>query len=119
MINSTGFGGIRSPGFSSYDEHHLLTQRFYFILFIFFNSEILDKSFNLCKSQFPHLKMGIMMVSLIRLSRSYGMMHINLAQRERERGRDTSRGRSRLQAGRPTWDSIPGLQDHALNEGRC
>ena len=35
-------------------------------------------------------------------------------QRERERGRDTGRGRSRLHAGSPTQDSIPGLQDHAL-----
>ena len=33
---------------------------------------------------------------------------------ERERGRDTGRGRSRLHAGSPTRDSIPGLQDHAL-----
>ena len=33
---------------------------------------------------------------------------------ERERGRDTGRGRSRFQAGSPTWDSIPGLQDRAL-----
>ena len=34
--------------------------------------------------------------------------------RERERGRDTDRGRSRLHSGSPMWDSIPGLQDHAL-----
>ena len=33
---------------------------------------------------------------------------------ERERGRDTGRGRSRLHAGSPMWDSIPGLQDQAL-----
>ena len=33
---------------------------------------------------------------------------------ERERGRDTSRGRSRLHAGSLTWDSNLGLQDHAL-----
>ena len=33
--------------------------------------------------------------------------------RERERGRDTGRGRSSLHAGSPTWDSIPGLQDGA------
>ena len=33
---------------------------------------------------------------------------------ERERGRDTGRGRSRLHApGSPTWDSIRGLQDRA------
>ena len=37
-------------------------------------------------------------------------------ERERERGRDTGRGRSRLHAGSPTWDSILGLQDHALGE---
>ena len=35
---------------------------------------------------------------------------------ERERGRDTGRGRSRLHAGSPTWDSIPGLQDRALGQ---
>ena len=33
---------------------------------------------------------------------------------EKERGRDTGRGNSRLHAGSPTWDSIPGLQDHTL-----
>ena len=30
---------------------------------------------------------------------------------ERKRGRDTDRGRSRLHAGSPMWDSIPGPQD--------
>ena len=35
-------------------------------------------------------------------------------ERERERGRDTGRGRSKLHAWSPTWDSIPGLQDHTL-----
>ena len=39
-----------------------------------------------------------------------------VTQREREGGRDTGRGRSRLHAGSPTWDSIPGLQDHALDQ---
>ena len=34
--------------------------------------------------------------------------------RHRERGRDTGGGRSWLHAGSPMWDSIPGLQDHAL-----
>ena len=37
-------------------------------------------------------------------------------ERERERGRDTGRGRSRLHAGSPMWDSILGLQDHALGQ---
>ena len=32
----------------------------------------------------------------------------------RDRGRDTGRGRSRLHAGSLMWDSIPGLQNHAL-----
>ena len=36
-------------------------------------------------------------------------------ERYTERGRGTGRGRSRLHAGSPTWDSIPGLQDHALD----
>ena len=40
-------------------------------------------------------------------------------ERERERGRDTGRRRSRLHAGSPTWDLIPGLQDHALGRRRC
>ena len=30
-------------------------------------------------------------------------------ERERERGRDIGRGRSKLHAGSPTWDSILGL----------
>ena len=34
--------------------------------------------------------------------------------RDTERGRDASRGRSRLHAGKLMWDSIPGLQDHTL-----
>ena len=37
-----------------------------------------------------------------------------MRERERERGRDTGRGRCRLHAGRPTWDSMLGLQDQAL-----
>ena len=35
---------------------------------------------------------------------------------QRERGRDKGGGRSRLHAGSPTWDSIPGLQYHALGQ---
>ena len=35
-------------------------------------------------------------------------------ERERERGRDTGRGRSSFRARNLMWDSIPGLQDHAL-----
>ena len=37
-------------------------------------------------------------------------------ERERETETETGRGRSRLHAGSPTWDSIPGLQDHALGQ---
>ena len=36
--------------------------------------------------------------------------------RDRERCRDTGRGRSRLHVGSPMWDSIPGLRDHALSQ---
>ena len=35
--------------------------------------------------------------------------------RDTERGRDTGRGTSRLHAGSPKWDSIPGLQDQLLS----
>ena len=40
--------------------------------------------------------------------------YLFIHERHRERGRDTGRGRSRLHAGSPTWDSIPGPQDHTL-----
>ena len=36
--------------------------------------------------------------------------------RDIERGRDTGRGRSRLHAGSPMWDSIRGLKDHTLGQ---
>ena len=35
---------------------------------------------------------------------------------ERERGRDTGRGRSRLHAGNLMWDLIPETRDHALSQ---
>ena len=35
---------------------------------------------------------------------------------ENERGRDTSRGRSRLHEGSPVRDSILGLQDHNMGQ---
>ena len=39
-----------------------------------------------------------------------------MRERERKRGRDTGRGRSRLHAGSLMRDWIPGLQDHALRQ---
>ena len=36
--------------------------------------------------------------------------------RDTKRGRDTGRGRSRLHAGSPIWDSIPGPEGHALSQ---
>ena len=41
--------------------------------------------------------------------------YLFIHERHRERGRDTGRRRSRLHAGSPTRDSIPGLQDHDLD----
>ena len=35
---------------------------------------------------------------------------------ERKRGRDTGRGKSRIHAGSPMWDSIPELWDHDLSQ---
>ena len=40
---------------------------------------------------------------------------IYLFMKHRERGRDTSRGRSRLLTGSPMWDLIPGPWDHSLS----
>ena len=42
--------------------------------------------------------------------------YLFIHERHRERDRDTGRGRSRLHAGSPMWDSIPGLQGHALSQ---
>ena len=41
-------------------------------------------------------------------------IYLFMRDRETERGTDVGRGRSRLHAGSPTWDSVPGLQDQAL-----
>ena len=46
------------------------------------------------------------------LKRFYLFIH----ERHTERGRDTGRGRSRLHAGSPMQDSIPGPRDHALSQ---
>ena len=41
--------------------------------------------------------------------------YLFIHERHRVRGRDTGRGRSRLPAGSPMWDSIPGPWDDALS----
>ena len=43
---------------------------------------------------------------------------IYLFMRERERGRDIGRGRSRLPAGIPVQDSIPGPRDQDLSQSQ-
>ncbi|XP_072694727.1 cyclin-dependent kinase inhibitor 3 isoform X1 [Canis lupus baileyi] len=58
-------------------------------------------------------------IDSLRDLRGSGAIQTIKRQRERERRRDTGRGRSRLHAGSPTWDSIQGLQDHALGCRRC
>ena len=42
-------------------------------------------------------------------------IYLFVTHRQGERGRDIGRGRSRLHAGSLIWDSIPGLQNHALS----
>ena len=44
----------------------------------------------------------------------YLFTRIHREEREKERGRDTGRGRRRFHAGSPTQDSIPDLQDSTL-----
>ena len=46
----------------------------------------------------------------------FSLIFIYLFMIERQRGRDTGRGRSRLHSGSPMWDSILGLQDHTLGQ---
>ena len=58
----------------------------------------------------PFLKFIVIIVGFLR----FIYLFMRDTHRERERGRDTGRGRSRLHAGSPTWDSISGLQDHTL-----
>ena len=53
-----------------------------------------------------------MLITLFIFFKIYSFMK----EREREGGRDTGRGRSRLHAGSLMWDSIPGLQDYALGQ---
>ena len=43
------------------------------------------------------------------------ILYLFIHETHTHRGRDTGRGRSRLHAGSPMWDSIPGPQDHALS----
>ena len=45
---------------------------------------------------------------------NFKLIYLFMRDTERERGGDTGRGRSRLHAGNPTWDSIPGLQGYTL-----
>ena len=48
------------------------------------------------------------------LSRFFKFIYSGETGKERERGKDTGRGRSRPHAGSLMWDSILGLQDHTL-----
>ena len=44
-------------------------------------------------------------------------IYLFMTDTEREREAETQAERSRLHAGSPTWDLIPGLQDHTLAKG--
>ena len=55
-----------------------------------------------------HLQIGI--YTSVRLTFIFKRFYLLMRHRQRERQRETSR----LHAGSLTWDSIPGLQDHAL-----
>ena len=52
----------------------------------------------------------------IRLNRLPSSFYLFTHERHTKRGRDTGRGRSRLHARSPTWDSILGPLDHALSQ---
>ena len=44
------------------------------------------------------------------------IIYLFIHKRHRDRGRDIGRGRNRLHAGSPMWDSILVLQDHTLSQ---
>ena len=60
----------------------------------------------------PYFKASPRHTSFLSLSLFKNLIYLLMRDTERERGRDPGRGRSRLHAGSPTWDSIPGLQNH-------
>ena len=54
----------------------------------------------------------------IQLSLAFFYLFMIVTQRERERQRHRQREKQAPCTGSPTWDSIPGLQDRALGQGR-
>ena len=58
--------------------------------------------------------LSILTLNVNELDFIYLFIHSFMIDRKREVG-DTGRGRSRLHAGSPMWDLIPGLQDHTLS----
>ena len=70
-----------------------------------------------CIILFSHLLLDSFYKSLFLKSLFiYLFIYLFIHERHTERGRDTSRGRSRLHAGSLTWDLILGLQDQALGQ---
>ena len=55
--------------------------------------------------------------SFLILLSSFFKIYLFIPERHRERDRDLGQGRSRLHAGSPTWDSIPGPRGHTLSQG--
>ena len=56
------------------------------------------------------------LISLLAQKVFFKRFYLFIHKRQKERGRDTERGRSRLYAGSPMWDSIPGPRDHPLSQ---
>ena len=75
---------------------------FFYLIILFLG--ILEKYLHMCKKR--HLE---------GFSLQYFFFFLRLYLFTIERGRDLGRGRSRFHAGSPTWDLIPGLQDHTLD----
>ena len=46
----------------------------------------------------------------------YFYFYLFIHEKHTERGRDIGREGSRLRAGSPMWDSVPGLQDDVLSQ---
>ena len=107
LLRMTSAAGLPSSLYSV-DRHFLKTHYAFDVVFCqMLSLQLLRGSYAFCPfSCFSFLKRFYLYI--LERQRERG--------RERERGRDTGRGRRRLHVGNPTWDSIPGLQDHALGQ---
>ena len=104
---------------------HLLLLLFFFLLFLYADLStqnilllVLHMDSNLLSSWAPHLKYISFPCLITAISTLFFFFKILFiySWEARRKGQRHRRGRSRLHAGSPMWDSILGLQDDALGQ---